>query len=750
MNKFILFVVIGFFLIGNALSNTLVVNTGNSGQTLFNDTVGYEFNVGGWSLTVNQLGVLGSQYGGNQVGIWTPSGVLLASLTIPANAPSSGGYLWGNLSNPVILDANTTYIIGACGTDFTGENRASGFPTLSSDVSLVCAARNNQQYVFSFPNAVPQLSGEGIIGPNLSYTVNPADQTIAPFGAIPTQTNGVSFTVTPPTATSGLPVTISMLSGAAFLFSNTITPYAAGTIVLAADQSGNDSYNAAPEVTVDITVAPANQSISSPSIPTENYGVGSITLHGTASSGLPISYSVSGPATISNNILTITGAGTVTFIASQSGNSNYNAALPVTNSFIVNPENQSIAAFATIPALTNGVPYSLSPPTASSGLPVSVTLKSGPATILSNSITPNGIGTVTLAADQSGNGNVNPAPEVTTTFIVKDFDQTIAPFGIPAVQTYGKPFTIKPPRSSSGLQVTPSILSGPATIQSNTITPTGVGTVTLAADQPGNSIYFAAPEVTVPITIIKANQTILFHELPPQKASLTPLTLNASSSSGLGVSYRVDSGPASVSGNLLSLNGEGRVFITASQTGNTNYNTAKPVSINFQVKQASQKITFPPIATKALDNSPVSINPTASSGLPVSVVVASGAASVLDNQVTLTGAGIVVLKASQKGNGIYATAPPATVSFRVKNYSQTIAPFTIIPNQTLGSQPFKITPPQASSNLFVTVTVKSGPAKMTGGKIILTGVGTVVLGANQLGNNEYTAAPEVTTSFEVK
>jgi len=39
---------------------------------------------------------------------------------------------------------------------------------------------------------------------------------------------------------------------------------------------------------------------------------------------------------------------------------------------------------------------------------------------------------------------------------------------------------------------------------------------------------------------------------------------------------------------------------------------------------------------------------------------------------------------------------------------------------------------------------------MTGGKIILTGVGTVVLGANQLGNNEYTAAPEVTTSFEVK
>jgi len=108
MNKFILFVVIGFFLIGNALSNTLVVNTGNSGQTLFNDTVGYEFNVGGWSLTVNQLGVLGSQYGGNQVGIWTPSGVLLASLTIPANAPSSGGYLWGNLSNPVILDANTT------------------------------------------------------------------------------------------------------------------------------------------------------------------------------------------------------------------------------------------------------------------------------------------------------------------------------------------------------------------------------------------------------------------------------------------------------------------------------------------------------------------------------------------------------------------------------------------------------------------------------------------------------------------
>ena len=48
---------------------------------------------------------------------------------------------------------------------------------------------------------------------------------------------------------------------------------------------------------------------------------------GTASSGLTVTFTIiSGPATLSGNTVTITGAGMVTVEASQPGDPNYNAA----------------------------------------------------------------------------------------------------------------------------------------------------------------------------------------------------------------------------------------------------------------------------------------------------------------------------------------------------------------------------------------------------------------------------------------
>lgn len=81
-----------------------------------------------------------------------------------------------------------------------------------------------------------------------------------------------------------------------------------------------------------------SQTITFPTIPTQN-GLGTVTLTASASSGLPVSYSItSGPATVSGNILTITGAGSVTVTASQAGNNtNYTAAAPVSQTFTVNP-----------------------------------------------------------------------------------------------------------------------------------------------------------------------------------------------------------------------------------------------------------------------------------------------------------------------------------------------------------------------------------------------------------------------------
>jgi hypothetical protein len=60
---------------------------------------------------------------------------------------------------------------------------------------------------------------------------------------------------------------------------------------------------------------------------------GSYQLAAHASSGLPVSYTVSGRATVAGAMLTVTGPGAVTVTANVSANANYAAAAAVMQSF---------------------------------------------------------------------------------------------------------------------------------------------------------------------------------------------------------------------------------------------------------------------------------------------------------------------------------------------------------------------------------------------------------------------------------
>lgn len=88
------------------------------------------------------------------------------------------------------------------------------------------------------------------------------------------------------------------------------------------------------------TLNPSFQAISFPQIPTKVTTDPPFTLNATASSGLPVSYTVlSGPATVNGNTVTLTGVpGTVTVEATQPGNGTFNPAAPVSNTFdVVDP-----------------------------------------------------------------------------------------------------------------------------------------------------------------------------------------------------------------------------------------------------------------------------------------------------------------------------------------------------------------------------------------------------------------------------
>jgi len=85
----------------------------------------------------------------------------------------------------------------------------------------------------------------------------------------------------------------------------------------------------------------------------------------------------------------------------------------------------------------------------------------------------------------------------------------------------------------------------------------------------------------------------------------------------------------------------------------------------------------------------------------------------------------------------------------ISKIAQTIGSFSAIGDKVFGAAPFEVTAPASSSNLPVTLRVKSGPATVSGNTVTLTGVGSVVLAANQAGNDNYSAASEVTTIFTV-
>jgi endonuclease/exonuclease/phosphatase family metal-dependent hydrolase len=142
--------------------------------------------------------------------------------------------------------------------------------------------------------------------------------------------------------------------------------------VRAANAAGTSGHSATASV---LTGEPAlqNQMIDFPVLGAQ-VATNVLVLTATASSGLPVSFAVAeGPATISSGAnLSFTGAGTVSIVASQAGNAEWNPAPDITNTFTVTK------AFATVVIgdlthMYDGGPKSATATTTPAGLTVGLT-----------------------------------------------------------------------------------------------------------------------------------------------------------------------------------------------------------------------------------------------------------------------------------------------------------------------------------------------------------------------------------------
>jgi hypothetical protein len=88
------------------------------------------------------------------------------------------------------------------------------------------------------------------------------------------------------------------------------------------------------------------------------------------------------------------------------------------------------------------------------------------------------------------------------------------------------------------------------------------------------------------------SQTITFPNPGTQTYGVGAMTLNATASSSLSVSYSVTSGPATVSGNALKITGAGTVVVQATQSGSSTYSAATPVNVSFLVNPEAVSYTL--------------------------------------------------------------------------------------------------------------------------------------------------------------
>lgn len=166
------------------------------------------------------------------------------------------------------------------------------------------------------------------------------------------------------------------------------------------------------------------------------------------------------------------------------------------------------------------------------------------------------------------------------------------------------------------------------------------------------------------------SQTITFGSLNNQTLSVATMTISATASSGLPVTFFTAT-PAvcTVSGNVVTLVSAGACTVTATQAGNSVYNAAPTVNQSFTIFPPSlsyQSISLTIPTNVSLGVAPFTVTAAASSGLLVTIASSTPAVCTVSGYpVTILAAGTCTLTATQAGNTTYAAAAPVTQSFTV-------------------------------------------------------------------------------------
>ncbi|MCK5523342.1 MAG: hypothetical protein KAI83_09435 [Thiomargarita sp.] len=538
-------------------------------------------------------------------------------------------------------------------------------------------------------------------------------------------------------ASSKLPINLSR-TGNCTLKGRQVIINGVGLCQIRALQNGNANYEAAKPVVQRFNIEKATQTITFGTLPNKTFGDKPFAVSATASSRLPINGFMTGNCTLKGNQVFINGAGGCQLTASQNGNANYKAAMPVVQHFKIEKAIQTIT-FGSLPNKTFGDKPFVVNVKASSGLIPSGSAM-GNCTLKGNQVFINGAGSCKLTAFQKGDANYKTAKPVVQSFKIEKATQSIT-FGALINKTFGdKPFFVSA-ISSSGLLVSNSA-SGHCSIKGSQVFITGAGHCKITASQNGDVNYKAAKPVVRSFNIDKASQDITFDDLTDKTFGDKPFLIRATATSGRPVRFTAVHN-CTLKGNNVIITGAGRCKITVSQEGNVNYKPARLESSRFNIDKASQSISFGSLPNKTYGDKPFTISANASSDLPVKFTV-SGSCTIEDKNITVKSAGICQVTALQNGDANYKAAI-GSKHFKIGKATQSIN-LSDLADKTFGDKPFTISA-YASSGIPVSYRA-NGDCTIQDNQVNITGAGSCQITALQNGNMNYKATT-VTERFKI-
>jgi hypothetical protein len=349
----------------------------------------------------------------------------------------------------------------------------------------------------------------------------------------------------------------------------------------------NGSLTSANSNVISVTTSKENQTISFTALPERTLGDAPFTLSATASSILAVEFSTtSDKITISGNQVTITKAGRASIVANQAGNTVFNAALAVTQSFCIKPTKPTVTVNNTVP----NAPVLTSNAATGNQWFYNGAMIAG-AVNTTYTATSMGAYSVSVMVDDCVNSS-------------NDVSVAVAPVAAAATAITSSGFNASwgsvTGSTSYLLDVSAdnfaTFLSGYNGRELTTTIHIVTGLAPVKAYRyrvrAKNGLLTSANSSVISVTTSKENQTITFAALSERTLGDVPFTLAASASSSLPVTFSTTSDKITISDNQVNITKVGRASVVANQAGNTVFNAAPAVTQSFCIKPAKPNVSY--------------------------------------------------------------------------------------------------------------------------------------------------------------